>query len=70
MGYMSKRIKRDKKIANEDDGVEGLADAPPPNIIPKKSPSSVLEAPRPLLLLAPVTVPPPLNPGYDILSLP
>ncbi|PON41091.1 hypothetical protein PanWU01x14_292430 [Parasponia andersonii] len=68
--YMTKIIERDKKIANEDEGAGGFADAPLPNIIPKKSPSSPLEDPRPVLLV-PVLIPPPLNPGSaTLLSLP
>ena len=64
---MTKIIERDKKIENEDERVGGLADIPLPNIIPKKSPSSPLELPWPVLLVVPVTVPPPLNPGSDTL---
>ena len=67
MGYKSKIIKRDKKIAKEGDPAEALEYEPPlPNIIPKKSPSSPPEAPRPVLV-APVKVPPPSRPGNDTL---
>lgn len=64
-----KIIKRDKKVETiimDDEGEEGGAWllVLPLNIIPKKSPSSLLEDPPLLPLLeAPVTVPPPLKPG-------
>lgn len=65
-----KIIKRDKKVETKtimdgecDEGAALLL--LPLNIIPKKSPSSPLDPPlSPLLVVAPVTVPPPLNPGY------
>ena len=67
----TKIIKRDKKIETNrtDDGGAAwlllLLLLPPLNIIPKKSPPSSLLDPSVLpLLVAPVTVPPPLKPGY------
>lgn len=61
-------IRRDKKVVTntvEEDGGDGGAAwlLLPLNIIPKKSPSSLDPALLPLLV-APVTVPPPLKPGY------
>lgn len=64
-------ITRDKKVEtnamDKEDGDEGGAARLllPLNIIPKKSPSSLLDPAALLpLLVAPVTDPPPLKPGY------
>ena len=64
-----KIIKRDKKVETNTMDEEGDGGAAwllllPLNIIPKKSPSSLLDPSVLPLLVAPVTVPPPLKPGY------
>lgn len=61
-----KIIKSDKQIDAQDETAGGGAALP--NIIPKMSPSPLLDPPLPLFVV-PVLVPPPWNPGYATVSL-